>query len=49
MASQIYLEKDSDTIYEEYVVNENNEDTEEFEDEYRDNDRMDDMISRYGY
>jgi len=49
MTSKIYLEKDSDTIYEELFVNESSEDLEDFEDEYRDNDRMDDMISRYGY
>lgn len=45
MSPQIYLEKDSDSIYEELNIDE----TEEFEDEYRDNDRMGDMISRYGY
>jgi hypothetical protein len=42
--STIFLEKDSDAIYEE--LEENNR--EEFETEYRE-DRMDQMISKYGY
>jgi hypothetical protein len=42
--STIFLEKDSDTIYEELQENK----TEDFEDEYRE-DRMEQMISRYGY
>lgn len=42
--STIFLEKDSDTIYEE--LEEDNR--EEFETEYRE-DRMDQMISKYGY
>jgi hypothetical protein len=45
MAFSSYLEKDSDSIYEEL----SNGEAEEFEDEYRDSDRMDDMISKYGY
>jgi hypothetical protein len=40
-----YLEKDSDSIYEEF----NSDELEDQEEEYRDNDRMDDMISKYGY
>lgn len=40
-----YLEKDGDSIYEEYQF-ENSEDTRE-EEEYRE-DRMDQMISRHG-
>lgn len=44
--SKTYLEKDGDSIYEEYQF-ENSEDTRE-EEEYRE-DRMDQMISRYGY
>lgn len=44
MTHQIYLEKDSDTIYEEFTESE----YEELEDDYRNNDRMDDMINRYG-
>lgn len=46
MTSSLYQEKDLDTIYEEFTSSyENNEDV---EDEYRNNDRMDDMINRYG-
>jgi hypothetical protein len=40
-----YLEKDSDSIYEEF----NSDELEDHEEEYRDNDRLDDMISKYGY
>jgi hypothetical protein len=40
----IFLEKDADTIYEELQENT----SEDFEEEYRE-DRMDQMISRYGY
>jgi len=43
--STIFLEKDADTIYEELQENNISED---FEEEYRE-DRMDQMISRYGY
>jgi len=42
--TSIFLEKDGDIIYEELEENK----TEEVEDEYRE-DRMDQMISRYGY
>jgi hypothetical protein len=42
--STIFLEKDADTIYEELQENT----SEDFEEEYRE-DRMDQMISRYGY
>jgi hypothetical protein len=42
--STIFLEKDADTIYEELQENI----LEDFEEEYRE-DRMDQMISRYGY
>jgi hypothetical protein len=42
--SIIFLEKDADTIYEELEENK----TEDYEEEYRE-DRMDQMISRYGY
>ncbi len=43
--TSIFLEKDADSIYEELEDNK----TEEVEDiEYRE-DRMDQMISRYGY
>lgn len=42
--TSILLEKDADTIYEEFQ----DWDTEEQEDEYRE-DRLDQMISRYGY
>jgi len=41
--STIFLEKDADSIYEELEEN-----TEDYEEEYRE-DRMDQMISRYGY
>jgi hypothetical protein len=41
--TSIFLEKDSDTIYEEFQ--ESNEDN--HEEEYRE-DRMDQMISKYG-
>jgi len=40
----IFLEKDADSIYEELEENK----TEDYEEEYRE-DRMDQMISRYGY
>lgn len=43
--TSIFLEKDSDTIYEE--LQDTTEDFQE-EDEYRE-DRMEQMISRYGY
>lgn len=43
--SSIFLEKDADSIYEEYQST--NEDFQEQEEEYRE-DRMDQMISRYG-
>jgi hypothetical protein len=42
--TSIFLEKDSDTIYEELEENP----SEDYEDEYRE-DRMEQMISRYGY
>ena len=42
--TSLFLEKDADSIYEELEDNK----TEEVEDEYRE-DRMDQMISRYGY
>jgi hypothetical protein len=42
--STIFLEKDADTIYEELEENA----SEDFEEEYRE-DRMNQMISRYGY
>ena len=42
--STIFLEKDSDTIYEH--LEEGN--LEDYDDEYRE-DRMEQMISRYGY
>lgn len=42
--STIFLEKDADTIYEELEENK----TEDYEEEYRE-DKMDQMISRYGY
>jgi hypothetical protein len=42
--STIFLEKDADSIYESLEENKN----EEYEDEYRE-DRMDQMISKYGY
>jgi hypothetical protein len=41
----VYLEKDSDTIYEELCSIDN----EEIEEEYRDGDRMEEMISKYGF
>ena len=41
--STIFLENDADSIYEELE-----ESTEDYEEEYRE-DRMDKMISRYGY
>lgn len=45
--SSIFIEKDSDLIYEEYQ----DYDLEVEEDEYRENkdDRMNQMISKYGY
>jgi hypothetical protein len=42
--SSLFLEKDSDLIYEEFQ----DSDLETVEDEYRE-DRMDQMISKYGY
>ena len=42
--STIFLEKDADTMYEELEENT----SEDFEEEYRE-DRMDQMISKYGY
>ena len=42
--STIFLEKDADTMYEELEENT----SEDFEEEYRE-DRMNQMISRYGY
>jgi hypothetical protein len=42
--STIFLETDADSIYESLEENT----TEEYEDEYRE-DRMDQMISKYGY
>jgi hypothetical protein len=42
--SSLFLEKDSDLIYEEFE----DSDLEIVEDEYRE-DRMDQMISKYGY
>ena len=42
--SSFFLEKDSDLIYEEFE----DSDLEIVEDEYRE-DRMDQMISKYGY
>lgn len=42
--STTFLEKDADTIYEDLEDNK----IEEYEDEYRE-DRMDQMISKYGY
>jgi hypothetical protein len=42
--TSLFLEKDGDIIYEELEDNK----LEEVEDEYRE-DRMDQMISRYGY
>ena len=40
----IFLEKDADSIYEELEENK----IEDYEEEYRE-DRMDQMISKYGY
>ena len=42
--TSLFLERDGDAIYEELEENR----SEEMEDEYRE-DRMDQMISRYGY
>jgi hypothetical protein len=44
MTSPTYLDKDPDAIYEEF----SEQDIEEYEDDYRNSDRMDDMINRYG-
>jgi|LakMenEpi13Sep09_1017268.scaffolds.fasta_scaffold04407_2 hypothetical protein len=44
LMSTTFLEKDADSIYEDLEETPN----EEYEDEYRE-DRMDQMISRYGY
>jgi hypothetical protein len=43
--STIFLEKNADSIYEELQENT----TEDYEDEYDREDRMDQMISKYGY
>jgi hypothetical protein len=45
--SSIFLEKDADSIYEDYQNN-IEETVEQQEEEYRE-DRMEQMISRYGY
>ena len=45
--SSIFLEKDADSIYEDYQKN-IEETVEQQEEEYRE-DRMEQMISRYGY
>lgn len=47
MAFTFYYEKDADSIYEELA----SIDIEDFEDDDRDrdNDRMDDIISKYGF
>lgn len=42
--STIFLEKDADSIYEDLEENK----CEDYEDDYRE-DKMDQMISRYGY
>jgi hypothetical protein len=42
--STIFLEKDADSIYEDLEENKG----EDYEDDYRE-DKMDQMISRYGY
>lgn len=44
MRNPIYLEKDSSQIYEELSLDEQ----EDYEEDERSSDRMDDMISRYG-
>jgi len=44
MRNPIYLEKDSSQIYEEFSLDEQ----EDYEEDERSSDRMDDMISRYG-
>jgi hypothetical protein len=48
--SSIFLEKDADSIYEEYLVKSESfsDQQQQEEEEYRD-DRMEQMISRYGY
>jgi hypothetical protein len=46
--SSIFLEKDADTIYEDYQNNTEDTLEQQQEEEYRE-DRMDQMISRYGY
>jgi hypothetical protein len=47
--SSLFLEKDADSIYEEYqVTSESSNDHQEEEEEYRE-DRMEQMISRHGY
>jgi hypothetical protein len=47
--SSIFLEKDADSIYEEYLVkSESSSDQQQEEEEYRE-DRMEQMISRHGY
>jgi hypothetical protein len=43
MNNPVYLEKDSATIYEELSL-----DDDDYDDDERASDRMDDMISRYG-
>lgn len=47
--SSLFLERDADSIYEEYLVKlESSSDQQEEEEEYRE-DRMEQMISRHGY
>jgi hypothetical protein len=47
--SSIFLEKDADTIYEDYQnISEETFEQQQQEEEYRE-DRMEQMISRYGY
>jgi len=46
--SSLLLEKDADTIYDEYQDIEKENNLEEAEEEYRE-DRMEQMISKYGY
>jgi hypothetical protein len=44
MTSYIYFEKDSDTIYEEFLEN----DFDDSDEDYRSSDKMETMINRYG-
>lgn len=44
MSNPIYLEKDASEIYEEFI----SEEFEDYQEDERSSDRMDDMISRYG-